>query len=852
MKILNAIIIILLFGVITQIPPSVHADSSTIQINASTNDVNQDNSSFDATGTTLWIGNGQSTTASYTGLRFTNVPIPQRATVTSAKLQFYSTQSQWNPIAIQLAAEATDNSATFSNSGKPSQRTVTAAKVNHISNIQWSANTWYTFDEMNAPIQEVINRPNWSNGNALSIIIKGTGSAWGRKFLRSYNGAAATSPKLLLTYTIPTATPTPTPIPTPTPTIAPTAPPTLAPTSVPTSTPLPTPITNTGYFDIGQGGSDVIPHQIVRTANDHLYVFGYAGQYSPTIKAYWTTAPGIPTQATQFNGTAQISDTSNLISVDAIYDGANMIHVLTNTQSGITKDYPFDITTNTFRPPITLTTTTHTVSGDYVGSSGLSAMYGQNNILHIAYWGSDNHIYYSAFTYDSTSNTTTNIESPFQVDTDGSANHPSLAVSPVDNSISVAWVSESGTPKILHRLKTAPTVWNSIEQVSTSTPWTNTFFGINIDQGPTILIDNNNVRHMTYIETFDTTGDYGHVHYLSNSSGIWTDMSIPSTYSHNPTLALNYSNELFLIGHGHPNNSTCKLMIQMCIKKRSSLGTWEASQVFATPPAGDSYDSSPSIKWSAISFNKPQTIEFIFPHLVGGSYNNSQLVYAYIDTVIPGPTISPSPTIAPTTVPTTTPTATPTPITTTFTVPEDNRDAWSGNGHNGSPNNEVRISGYAANEPYIFTSNDSDDETGAMEFQVNIPQGATIQNAYFTVTAGPFENISPTGAMQINMYDVANASPFQNGNTGSLLNWHPTFTTTTSWPAITAWPNGSTQTSPDFANLVQHYVNKQDYTPGNYIGFAITKGTIGASRYYGWADYTQGNPTKLTITYMSQ
>lgn len=54
-------------------------------------------------------------------------------------------------------------------------------------------------------------------------------------------------------------------------------------------------------FEIGSMGSDVIPHQIVRTASDKVYMFGYTGDFSTTIKAYWQTNTGLPTSATQFS-----------------------------------------------------------------------------------------------------------------------------------------------------------------------------------------------------------------------------------------------------------------------------------------------------------------------------------------------------------------------------------------------------------------------------------------------------------------------------------------------------------------------------------------------------------------------
>src|SRR5262249_12858391 len=83
------------------------------------------------------------------------------------------------------------------------------------------------------------------------------------------------------------------------------------------------------YFPIGTGGSDVIPHQIVRTNTDHLYIFANQ-QSSNILRVYRTVSTGLPGNSGDFAAPIQITETSNLISVDAVYDGGNFIHVLIN------------------------------------------------------------------------------------------------------------------------------------------------------------------------------------------------------------------------------------------------------------------------------------------------------------------------------------------------------------------------------------------------------------------------------------------------------------------------------------------------------------------------------------------
>jgi hypothetical protein len=189
----------------------------TLQVSSSSDDVNQDGSAVALASPTLWLGNGASTTSSYTGLRFANLSIPPGAIIASAHLEVYSTQSLWIRVGMTFAAHASGNSPTFSSSDTPAQRTLTAQKVNHNSDTQWLVNSWYSLDELAPVVQEIVNRADWQSGNSLAIIIKGTGSSWGRKFASSFDGSPTTAPKLVITYLLtggPTNTPTPTPTPT--------------------------------------------------------------------------------------------------------------------------------------------------------------------------------------------------------------------------------------------------------------------------------------------------------------------------------------------------------------------------------------------------------------------------------------------------------------------------------------------------------------------------------------------------------------------------------------------------------------------------------------------------------------
>jgi hypothetical protein len=710
----------------------------TFQVGASAGDVNEVNATLTTNASTIWLGNGGSTTTSYTGLRFVSLPIPVGAAITSAYLQVYSSQSQWMTYAFSIAADAVGNSAAFSSTSRPSQRTRTTSTVTHSDDVNWAANTWYALDEMKAVVQEVVNRADWQSGNSLSIILKGTGSGtWGRKFVSSFDGNAANAPKLIVSYTTNMAVPPPTATLTVSPstinagqstllswstsnattvsidqgigTVSPSGSRTITPTvttvftltasnstgtatATATVTVVPGPtaaisvspstITSGGsatlswsatnavsvsidqgigavlasgsiavapattttytiiatgqsssvsqsttltvspaggspaYFAVGAGFTDGIPHQVIRTGADMLYVFA-AQLYSSTLAAYWTTSPGLPNSGADFGQSAQTTLAAIPISVSPAYDGATTVHVLANLQNGSLVDVPFDLTSNTFKLARIITANSAVVSGDYMGTSGVSSMVDQMGNLQIAYWTSANQIVHVAYSYDAAADALTQVSAPVRVDSSGLARHPSLAVSPLDNSVTVAWVSLATTPKrILARVRDASGTWGTVQNVSDTSVdvWTSTSAGLDIDQGPSLLITGDGFTHVAYIEDYDSSGDYGAVHYVSNTGGGWTDQELTATYSHDPALAVKVAGQLYIIGHGHPNDAAqaCKSVDDLCVSARNSDGSWGAPTLLAQHTAGSSFDSSPSVKWSVVGWNRPETIEFLF------------------------------------------------------------------------------------------------------------------------------------------------------------------------------------------------------------------------------------------------
>lgn len=177
--------------------------TTQVQVNASSDDVNTVGENLELASGNMWIGTGGSATNSYAGLRFNNVVIPQGAAIISARLEVYNQATNWITINVTIAAEATDNSLTFSTDSLPASRPLTNAFITHSSDTRWEAGNWQSLDDVTSVLQEIVSRPGWQSGNSFSLILKGFGGMWGRKFVTSFDGNPLFAPRLVIEWAVP-------------------------------------------------------------------------------------------------------------------------------------------------------------------------------------------------------------------------------------------------------------------------------------------------------------------------------------------------------------------------------------------------------------------------------------------------------------------------------------------------------------------------------------------------------------------------------------------------------------------------------------------------------------------------
>lgn len=140
-----------------------------IRVNASANDAEQNSfGTMTLNSTTLDLGG-----TAWCGLRFTGVTVPQGAYIVSAYVSFSARYADASATSVTVSAEATDNSTVFTtaaNNISGRARTTASALWNPVP--AWTAGTLYNTPQLNALVQEVVNRPGWTSGNSLALFVR--------------------------------------------------------------------------------------------------------------------------------------------------------------------------------------------------------------------------------------------------------------------------------------------------------------------------------------------------------------------------------------------------------------------------------------------------------------------------------------------------------------------------------------------------------------------------------------------------------------------------------------------------------------------------------------------------------
>ena len=110
-------------------------------------------------------------------MRFSNLAIPQGATIEGAEIIFTSHAESAGNTDLQFRVEDTGNSLPYVNgsSNTISNRSWASEPVNWNFDSAWIDNETYQSEQLTGLISRVVNRADWCGGNALSLEVTGTG-----------------------------------------------------------------------------------------------------------------------------------------------------------------------------------------------------------------------------------------------------------------------------------------------------------------------------------------------------------------------------------------------------------------------------------------------------------------------------------------------------------------------------------------------------------------------------------------------------------------------------------------------------------------------------------------------------
>jgi hypothetical protein len=121
----------------------------------------------------------EGTTVQKIGLRFAGVTVPAGATILGAYVQFTVDEVSTDVASLTVQGQAADNPPTFSTTSldvSSRQRTLAA--------VGWTPPAWNTVGasgpdqrtaDLSSVVQEIVDRTGWGSGNAMALIITGSG-----------------------------------------------------------------------------------------------------------------------------------------------------------------------------------------------------------------------------------------------------------------------------------------------------------------------------------------------------------------------------------------------------------------------------------------------------------------------------------------------------------------------------------------------------------------------------------------------------------------------------------------------------------------------------------------------------
>ncbi len=141
-----------------------------------------------------------------TGLRFSEVNIPQGSTITSARIDFVATAASNSDPSLRLKVENSDDAAPFAVGSPFTSRSFAAGTVGWDTtstpplDTNWVVDTTYPTPDLASIVQGVVNRTGWCGGNAMMFMLERNGGDAALRTAYSQEGDSTKAPVLSISY----------------------------------------------------------------------------------------------------------------------------------------------------------------------------------------------------------------------------------------------------------------------------------------------------------------------------------------------------------------------------------------------------------------------------------------------------------------------------------------------------------------------------------------------------------------------------------------------------------------------------------------------------------------------------
>ena len=379
----------------------------------------------------------------------------------------------------------------------------------------------------------------------------------------------------------------------------------------PSQTPLPT-SGIVGVAQAGPGTTDPSSHHLVRTSTNVLYVIAtdettFSTATTAHLRVRKANAAGTPGSFTTQDDAHAPGGGVN--ASDSAIDGQDRIHNIWMDAQRNVLYAVFDTATDTWGSTTPLETNAFFSGAPTQGDEGVALALDNAGSPH-AVWAYMSALNVSRLHYATLLNGTWS--TPLAIEAISPAQtvafnswHPAVAFAP-SGDLTVAWLDGTGGSAFDGVVRTRVRHANGAWDATLTLP--DTFVIVGADNGPSLLITADGVRHIAFCGSNNTVR-----YYYASGSGNWQgDQQTTTTVTHDPVLGPDGSGGLYLYGHGEPPVGEPEGLGDGKFRFHKAAHATAWGPFTQITEATGPIDDSTSTRWSQFFYNYPKTIDFTY------------------------------------------------------------------------------------------------------------------------------------------------------------------------------------------------------------------------------------------------